>query len=84
MDDVWSKPAYILSLLLRELAKPESERLEWLFWVDVDADTIILNPHLPIDVFLPPPGSEFDDINLMYSSDWNGLNNGVFPVRVCQ
>lgn len=82
MDDVWSKPAYILSLLLRELSKPESDRLEWLLWVD--ADTIILNPYIPIDVFLPPPGSEFEDIHLMYSNDWNGLNNGVFPVRVNQ
>lgn len=82
MDDVWSKPAYILSLLLRELSKPESDRLEWLFWVD--ADTIILNPYIPIEVFLPPPGSEFEDIHLMYSNDWNGLNNGVFPVRVSQ
>ena len=80
MDDVWSKPAYILSLLLRELSKPESERLEWLFWVD--ADTIILNPYVPIETFLPPPGSEFDDIHLMYTNDWNGLNNGVFPLRV--
>ncbi|GIZ49638.1 hypothetical protein CKM354_001266700 [Cercospora kikuchii] len=82
LDDVWSKPAYILSLLLRELAKPESERLEWLLWVD--ADTVLLNPHIPIDVFLPPPDSEFEDIHLVYSNDWNGLNNGVFPVRVNQ
>lgn len=82
MDDVWSKPAYILSLLLRELAKPENDRLEWLFWVD--ADTIILNPHIPIEVFLPPPGPEFDTTHLLYSNDWNGLNNGVFPVRVNQ
>jgi len=82
LDDVWSKPAYILSLLLRELGKPESDRLEWLFWVD--ADTIILNPYIPIETLLPPPGSEFDDVHLMYSNDWNGLNNGVFPVRVNQ
>ncbi|TKA77684.1 hypothetical protein B0A55_03996 [Friedmanniomyces simplex] len=80
LDDVWSKPAYILSLLLRELSRPESERLEWLFWVD--ADTIILNPHVPIETFLPPPGSEFDDIHLIYTNDWNGLNNGIFPIRV--
>lgn len=80
LDDVWSKPAYILSLLLRELAKPESERLEWLLWVD--SDTIILNPHIPIETFLPPPGTEFDDIYMMYTADWNGLNNGVFPIRV--
>ncbi|KAK3053055.1 hypothetical protein LTR09_005681 [Extremus antarcticus] len=82
MDDVWSKPAYILSLLLREMSKPESVRLDWLFWVD--ADTIILNPNVPIETFLPPPGTEFDDVFLMYSNDWNGLNNGVFPVRVNQ
>ena len=82
LDDVWSKPACILSLLLRELSKPESERLDWLFWVD--ADTVILNPHVPIETFLPPPGSEFEDVHLLYSNDWNGLNNGVFPVRVSQ
>jgi hypothetical protein len=26
----WSKPAYILSRLLEEMAKPEDERLEWI------------------------------------------------------
>jgi len=80
LDDVWSKPAYILSLLLRELARPESERLEWLVWVD--ADTIILNPHVPIEIFLPPAGSEFDDVHLIYTNDPNGFNNGIFPIRV--
>ena len=80
LDTVWSKPGYILSLLLRELAKPESERLEWLLWVD--ADTIILNPYVPIEAFLPPPGPEFEDVHLIFSNDWNGLNNGVFPIRV--
>ncbi|KAK0262839.1 hypothetical protein LTS09_002814 [Friedmanniomyces endolithicus] len=80
LDDVWSKPAYILSLLLRELARPESEPLEWLVWVD--ADTIILNPHVPIEVFLPPAGPEFDDVHLIYTNDPNGLNNGIFPIRV--
>lgn len=82
LDTVWSKPAYILSLLLRELSKPEGERLDWIFWFD--ADTIILNPKVPIETFLPPAGREFQDINLLYSKDWNGLNNGVFPVRVNQ
>ena len=33
LDDVWSKPAYILSVLLAEMAKPEHERLEWLVYV---------------------------------------------------
>lgn len=82
LDTVWSKPAYILSLLLRELSKPEGERLDWIFWFD--ADTIILNPKVPIETFLPPNNRELQDINLLYSKDWNGLNNGVFPVRVNQ
>ncbi|KAF4554186.1 Hypothetical protein D9617_5g070630 [Elsinoe fawcettii] len=81
LDDVWSKPAYILNLLLRELAKPEQERLQWLLWVD--ADTILLNPYVPVETFLPP-SPEFDDVNILVTRDWNGLNNGVFPVRVCQ
>jgi len=78
LNDVWSKPAYILSVMLRELAKPKAERLEWLLWID--ADTIILNPHIPADIFLPPPG--WDHIHCLVCNDWNGLNNGVFLIRV--
>jgi hypothetical protein len=83
LDDVWSKPAYVLSLLLRELSKPESERLEWLFWVD--ADTVILNPYVPLEIFLPPRKPEFEETYLLYANDWNGgLDNGVFLVKVNQ
>ncbi|KAI9817780.1 MAG: hypothetical protein M1827_000899 [Pycnora praestabilis] len=79
LNNVWSKPAYILSLLLRELAKPPGERLEWLLWFD--ADTVIMNPNIPIELFLPP-SPDFDHVHLLVTHDWNGLNNGVFPVRV--
>ncbi|KAB8349688.1 hypothetical protein FH972_023704 [Carpinus fangiana] len=80
LDDVWTKPAYILSIILRELAKPEAERLQWLLWVD--ADTIILNPQIPTELFLPPNDGTWDDIHLLVTYDFNGLNNGVFPIRV--
>lgn len=30
LSGLWSKPAYILSVMLQELAKPEGQRLEWL------------------------------------------------------
>lgn len=30
LDDVWTKPAFLLSLLLEELVKPETERVDWL------------------------------------------------------
>lgn len=81
LDDTWTKPAYILSIVLRELAKPDGEHAEWVFWVD--ADTIIINPYVQIEVFLPPAG-EWDDVHMLVTKDWNGLNNGVFPLRVCQ
>lgn len=29
----WNKPSYLLSLIVQELAKPRSERLEWLMFV---------------------------------------------------
>lgn len=82
MSDVWSKPAYILSCILRELAKPPHERLQWLFWVD--ADTIIINPYVPVEVFLPPATHEWADVHMLVTHDWNGLNNGIFPIRVCE
>ncbi|KZF19729.1 glycosyltransferase family 34 protein [Xylona heveae TC161] len=49
----WSKPSYLLSLLVRELAKSPEERTEWIMWFD--ADTILINPSIPVDIFLPPP-----------------------------
>ncbi len=30
LSEFWSKPAYILNVLLAELAKPAAERLEWI------------------------------------------------------
>ncbi|KAJ9249234.1 CAZyme family GT34 [Paecilomyces variotii] len=52
--------------------------LEWLFWFD--ADTVIMNPYIPLETFLPPP--QLSDIHLLLTKDWNGINNGVFPIRV--
>lgn len=90
IDDLWNKPAFILDLLLVEMEKPETERLEWLFWVD--RDTIILdNCRSPLS-FLPPPMQQInlthpqadpaDNIHLLAAKDWNGLNNGIFLLRV--
>jgi hypothetical protein len=78
---LWSKHAYLLTILGLELSKPASERLDWLFWHD--RDTIVMNPHIPLDAFLPPE-PEFAHINLLVTKDRNGLNNGVFFVRVSE
>jgi len=79
-DALWNKPAYIMSLILAELQKPSDERLEWLFWFD--RDTIILNQCMPLHIFLPP--RDKDDIQVVIADDFQGLNNGVFAVRVSE
>ncbi|KPI36601.1 uncharacterized protein AB675_4322 [Cyphellophora attinorum] len=76
---LWTKAAYVLSIILNELQKPTAERLQWLFWFD--ADTVLLNPYLPLEMFLPP-SPEFDHISFMCGVDHNGLNDGAFLIRI--
>ncbi|KAG6029329.1 hypothetical protein E4U41_000392 [Claviceps citrina] len=81
MDGFWNKPAFVQYMVLRELRKPESERLQWLFWFD--ADTIVLNYNVPLEILLPPQGDkELERINVLVAEDWNGLNCGVYGIRV--
>lgn len=75
----WSKPAYILRILMSELEKSEHDRLKWLVWVD--GDTVVMNPNIPLDIFLPPE-PEWSHINAVMTNDHRGLNNGVFFLRV--
>ncbi len=46
----------------------------------VDADTIIMNHNIPLEVFLPP--AEFPNLHLLVTADPHGLNNGVFFLKV--
>ncbi|KAL8829324.1 MAG: hypothetical protein Q9191_002078 [Dirinaria sp. TL-2023a] len=78
LDGIWNKPVYLLAILLEELRKPEARRLKWLLWVD--ADTVVTNPKLPLDIFLPP--DEFPHLHLLTTADPNGLNNGIFFLKV--
>jgi hypothetical protein len=78
---LWSKHGYILTILGQELAKPEDQRLKWLFWHD--RDTVLMNPQIPLDIFVPPE-PEFSNIHMVVTKDRNGLNNGVFMMRVSQ
>lgn len=41
LPSYWSKPAYLLSVMLRECEKPEAERLRWLLYV------LCLSLHFP-------------------------------------
>jgi len=44
---LWSKHAYLLSIVIQELAKPAGERLEWLLYV-----SLALNPEFSPQVIL--------------------------------
>ncbi|KAK4942636.1 hypothetical protein LTR10_017583 [Elasticomyces elasticus] len=77
-NGVWNKLAYLLHLLVAELQKPEQERTKWLMWVD--ADSIVVNPALSLDIFLPP--KDFSNVHVLATKDMNGLNAGVFFLRV--
>lgn len=46
----------------------------------VDADSIVVNPALSPCVFLPP--EHLDHVYALVTADHNGLNNGVFYLRV--
>ncbi|KAH0340288.1 glycosyltransferase family 34 protein, partial [Aureobasidium melanogenum] len=73
-----AKPAYLMSVLVEELAKPWDERAQWLAWVD--PDTLVLNQQIPLELFMPPPDEE---INLIATHDDDGyFNGGVFFLKV--
>ncbi|KAF2127163.1 glycosyltransferase family 34 protein [Dothidotthia symphoricarpi CBS 119687] len=77
VDDLWNKHAFILDMLMREILKPADERLEWVMWAD--RDTLILDQCRPLSSFLPPVDT---NRNIVVTTDWNGLNNGIFFLRV--
>jgi len=77
-DDLWSKQAAILEILLLEMEKPAEDRLQWLAWFD--ADHMIINPSVPLEAFLPPP--DMAGVQALFARDWNGLNDGAFMIRV--
>lgn len=44
---------------------------------------MILNPSTPLETFLPPNTSDIlNDVHLVISSNWDGLNSGAFALRV--
>lgn len=78
IDGLWSKEAALLEVMLHEMSKPDVARLRWVMWFD--ADTLVTNPYIPAETFLPP--LDLDDVHLLATEDWNGLNNGVFLIRI--
>jgi hypothetical protein len=46
----------------------------------VDADSAVLNPAVPLEIFLPP--NDLSTIHLVATKDHKGLNTGIFFLRV--
>lgn len=46
----------------------------------VDADSAVVNPAIPLDIFLPP--SDYADIRLLATKDQNGFNAGMLLLKV--
>ncbi|KAH7399384.1 hypothetical protein BKA66DRAFT_451684 [Pyrenochaeta sp. MPI-SDFR-AT-0127] len=97
VDNLWNKPAFILQLLMAEMLKPAKKRLEWIQWVDRDTLILDqcrpISSFLPpktsrIGSWWQHDSSELhldqqnNTTNLLVNNDMNGLNNGVFLLRV--
>ena len=81
LDPAYTKPAYLLSLILSELQKPlPADRIQWLVWFNLDI--VLLNPHIPLEVFLPPPDLGLETVHALVTNDHNGLQTGAFFLRV--
>ncbi|PSK46226.1 hypothetical protein B9Z65_5194 [Elsinoe australis] len=78
---LWSKQAYLLSILVAEMEKPASQRLDWLFWHD--ADVVLVNSNIPLEIFIPPE-DKWSHVNFLITNDLNGMNDGIFFLRVCE
>jgi len=70
-----------MAILIAELQKPEDQRLKWIYWFD--ADTVVLNTQTRLEMFLPPEEmAGLDHVDLLIAANWDGLNSGVFALRV--
>jgi len=56
----------------------ETNAYDWIFWVD--GDVTLVNPNIKLEAFVPP--EDQDEIHLVISDDYIGLNAGIFLIRV--
>ena len=47
----------------------------------IDADIVVMNPNIPLEIFIPP-SPEFSYVNMLATNDRHGLNNGCFLIRI--
>jgi len=56
----------------------KEKKYDWIFWVD--CDVILANPNLKLETFLP--SDKMSNTHLIFADDVNGMNAGVFLIRV--
>jgi len=66
------------SVLEKVIIGLKEKKYDWVFWVD--SDVILANPNIKLEAFLP--NENMNNIHLIIADDVNGLNAGVFLMRV--
>ncbi|ETN46911.1 uncharacterized protein HMPREF1541_01100 [Cyphellophora europaea CBS 101466] len=74
---VWNKLLYLIHVMVAEMHRGE-QGAKWIMWFD--ADSAVINPALPLSIFLPP--EEWSDIHLLASKDQAGFNAGMFLIKI--
>ncbi|KPI43959.1 uncharacterized protein AB675_6169 [Cyphellophora attinorum] len=77
INGVWNKLLCLMHAMVSELSKGE-HAAKWIMWFD--ADSAVVNPAVPLTVFLPP--EEHSDIHFLGSKDQSGFNAGMFFIKV--
>ena len=66
-------PAWNKIVALRNVL--EKRDLTWALWIDADA--VVMNHRIPAETLIPR------NVDVVFASDFNGLNSGIFMVRRC-
>lgn len=77
-DIFYMKQYAIIECLTESLRNREND---WIMWVD--GDVVLMNKNLELKSFLPPDDDDDkEEVNLLIAKDHNGINAGVFLLRV--
>ena len=71
---------YCRRILERDHERPNMLTWDCFRWVD--ANNILINPQIPLKIFLPPPDEQFKHVNFLGSKTTHGLSVGAFFLRV--
>ncbi len=78
VETFYTRQAHLLSVIVEELQKPLKERVDWFVWFD--SDVILLNPQIPLEIFLPP--RDFARMHVLATHDEHGFDGGMFFIHV--